>query len=95
MDRDAIINKVLHIVAEEFNISIDVLTSNKFNEKVYVNDLRPLVAHLLQYAGIDKLTISFVLKCFLKTVDKLLQTDVEIKPKFIKEIDNLKQSYDC
>lgn len=78
MDRDAIINKVLHIVSEEFNITPESIQTNKYSYKVYIDDIRAVTAQLLKHAGIDKMTISFVLRCYLKTVDKLLDIHLEL-----------------
>ena len=72
------IDIVLDIVAKKFNLTTQQITDNKYSYKVYINDVRAVTAQLLKHAGIDKMTISFVLKCYLKTVDKLLDIYLEL-----------------
>lgn len=72
------IDVVLDIVSKEYNLTPQQITDNKYSYKVYVDDVRAVTAQLLRHAGVDKLTISFVLRCYLKTVDKLLDTYLEL-----------------
>lgn len=72
------IDIILDIVAKEFNLTPQQITDNKYSYKVYVDDVRAVTAQLLRHAGVDKLTISFVLRCYLKTVDKLLDIYLEL-----------------